>query len=38
MQQQILEEILQKKVDGVPYKNIYPLIRDSIVNNQYPIL
>lgn len=33
-----LEEILQKKVDVVPYKNIYPLIRDSILSNQYPIL
>jgi len=33
-----LEEKLQRKVDVVPYKSIYPKIRDSILSNQYPIL
>jgi predicted nucleotidyltransferase len=33
-----LETTLQKKVDVVPYKSIYPLIKESILNNQYPIL
>lgn len=33
-----LEEELQKEVDIVSYNGISPLLRDSILNNQYPIL
>ena len=33
-----LEEKLHRKVDVVPYKNIYPLIKDSVLSNQYSIL
>jgi uncharacterized protein with HEPN domain/predicted nucleotidyltransferase len=33
-----LEEILQKKVDLVDYQWIHPLLRDSILRWQYPIL
>src|SRR5690348_9926857 len=36
--QQNLEEILQKKVDLVSYRGIHPLLRDSILRWQYPIL
>lgn len=33
-----LEEKLKKKVDVVTYGGIYPLLKDSILNNQYSIL
>lgn len=33
-----LEEKLQKKVDVVTYKSISPIIKDSILNNQYPLI
>ena len=33
-----LEEKLQKKVDVVTYKSICPVIKDSILSNQYPLL
>jgi uncharacterized protein len=33
-----LEEKLHKKVDVVTYKNISPIIRSSILSNQYPLL
>jgi len=33
-----LEEELNKKVDVVTYKSISPIIKDSILSNQYPIL
>lgn len=36
--QQDLEEILDKKVDLVTYNSIHPSLKDSIMNNQYPIL
>ncbi|HEY4032532.1 MAG TPA: DUF433 domain-containing protein [Ktedonobacteraceae bacterium] len=35
---QDLEEILQRKVDVVGYGAIHPLLRDSILASQYPIL
>ena len=33
-----LEEALGKKVDLVTYKSIHPLLRDSILKEQVPIL
>lgn len=33
-----LEEELNKKVDVVTYKSISPIIKDSILSNQYPLL
>lgn len=33
-----LEEKLNKKVDLVTYKSISPIIKESILNNQYPLL
>jgi uncharacterized protein len=33
-----LEEKLQKKVDLVTYRSIHPLLRDSILSSQFPIL
>ena len=33
-----LEEKLKKKVDVLTYEAIHPLIKDSILNNQYLIL
>lgn len=33
-----LEEELNKKVDVVTYKSISPIIKDSILNNQYPLI
>lgn len=33
-----LEDQLQKKVDLVSYNAISPLIRESILKNQYPVL
>ena len=33
-----LEGKLKKKVDVLTYEGIHPLIKDSILNNQYPIL
>lgn len=33
-----LEEKLKKKVDIVTYEGIHPLLKDSILNSQYPIL
>lgn len=36
--EQDLEEQLQKNVDVITYKSICPLLKDSILNNQYPIL
>ncbi len=33
-----LEEKLNKKVDIVTYKSISPVIKDSILNNQYPLI
>ncbi|MGI8419321.1 MAG: nucleotidyltransferase family protein [Candidatus Levyibacteriota bacterium] len=33
-----LEEELNKKVDIVTYKSISPIIKDSILSNQYPLL
>jgi len=33
-----LEEKLKKKVDVVEYEGIYPLIKDSVLRYQYPIL
>jgi uncharacterized protein len=35
---QDLEEILQKKVDVVEYVAIHPLLKESILEEQYPIL
>jgi len=36
--QRQLEGLLDKKVDLVSYNAISPLIRDSILNHQYPLL
>jgi uncharacterized protein len=33
-----LEGKLKKKVDVVTYRSICPLIKDSILSNQYPLL
>jgi uncharacterized protein len=33
-----LEEKLQKKVDIVTYRSICPVIKDSVLSNQYPLL
>ena len=33
-----LEEKLNKKVDVVTYKSISPIIKDSILSNQYPLI
>ncbi len=33
-----LEEELNKKVDIVTYKSISPIIKDSVLNNQYLLL
>lgn len=33
-----LEEKLKKKVDIVTYEGIHPLLKDSILSSQYPIL
>jgi len=33
-----LEEELKKKVDVVTYRSISPIIKDSILRNQYPLL
>ena len=33
-----LEKNLKKKVDIVSYRSIYPHLKESILNNQYPIL
>jgi predicted nucleotidyltransferase len=33
-----LEKKLQKKVDVVTYKSISLIIKDSVLNNQYPII
>jgi len=33
-----LEEKLKKKVDIVMYKSISPIIKDSILSNQYPLI
>lgn len=33
-----LEEELKKKVDVVTYKGISPIIKESILSNQYPLL
>ena len=33
-----LEEELKKKVDVITYKSISPVIKESILNNQYPLL
>lgn len=33
-----LEEKLNKKVEVVTYKSILPIIKDSVLNNQYPLL
>lgn len=35
---QDLEEKLKKPVDLVTYNSIHPKLKDSILNNQYPIL
>jgi hypothetical protein len=35
---QDLEEILQRKVDIVEYEGIHPLLKNSILKGQYPIL
>lgn len=35
---QDIEEKLNKKVDVVEYDGIDPLLKNSILNNQYPIL
>lgn len=35
---QDMEEKLNKKVDVVTYNGISPLLRESILNNQYPLL
>jgi predicted nucleotidyltransferase len=35
---QDLEEILQKKVDVVEYEGLHPLLKDAILESQYPIL
>lgn len=36
--QQDLEEVLQKKVDVVSYNGINPLLKQTILQNQYPLL
>lgn len=33
-----LEKKLRRKVDVVTYEGIHPLLKDSILNSQYPIL
>lgn len=33
-----LEEELNKKVDIITYKSISPIIKDSILNNQYQLI
>ena len=33
-----LEEELKQKVDVVTYKSISPIIKESILSNQYPLL
>ncbi|MGH7203414.1 MAG: nucleotidyltransferase family protein [Candidatus Levyibacteriota bacterium] len=33
-----LEENLKKKVDIITYKSISPIIKDSVLNNQYLLL
>lgn len=33
-----LEEELKRKVDVVTYKSISPIIKESILSNQYPLL
>ncbi len=33
-----LEEKLQKRVDVVTYKSISPIIKESILSNQYPLI
>jgi uncharacterized protein len=33
-----LEQKLHRKVDLVTYRSIHPLLKDSILNNQIPIL
>jgi predicted nucleotidyltransferase len=33
-----LEEELNKKVDVITYKSMSPIIKDSILSNQYPLL
>lgn len=33
-----LEEELKKKVDVVTYKSISPIIKESVLSNQYPLL
>ncbi len=33
-----LEEELKKKVDVITYKSISPIIKESILSNQYPLL
>jgi uncharacterized protein len=33
-----LEETLQKKVDVLTYKSVSPRMKESILNNQYPLL
>ncbi len=35
---QDLEEVLQRKVDVVEYGGIHPLLKDSILASQYPVL
>ncbi len=35
---QDLEEVLQKKVDVVEYEGLHPLLKNSILKDQYPIL
>lgn len=35
---QDLEEKLHKKVDVITYRSICPLIKDSVLNNQYPVI
>ncbi len=33
-----LEEKLEKNVDIITYKSISPIIKDSILSNQYPLI
>jgi len=35
---QDLEEVLKKKVDIVEYEGLHPLLKNSILKDQYPIL
>ena len=33
-----LSEVLKKKVDLVTYRSVHPLLKESILNNQFPLL